>query len=185
MSKAENNKKIKAVDIVSVAMMTALIVICSWISIPVGNIPVTLQTFAVCAAVGIFGMKKGTLSVAVYLLLGIVGLPVFAFFKGGIGTLFGATGGYTLGFVLCAIISGLIINKSRKIPVMISGFAIGLVACYVTGTLWFLFVYMKDTGTRGLITAITTCVLPFVIPDIIKIVLAAVVSDSVRKKVKL
>ena len=185
MSKTENNKKIKAVDIVSVAMMTALIVVCSWIYIPIGNIPVTLQTFAVCAAVGISGMKKGTLSVAVYLVLGILGLPVFSFFKGGIGALFGATGGYTIGFVFCALIAGLIINKSKKIPVMIFGFAVGLLVCYVTGTLWFLFVYMKDTGTQGFITAFTTCVFPFVIPDIIKIVLAAVVSDSVRKKVKL
>ena len=185
MSKTENNKKIKAVDIVSVAMMTALIVVCSWIYLPIGNIPVTLQTFAVCAAVGIFGMKKGTLAVAVYLILGILGLPVFSFFKGGIGALFGATGGYTIGFVLFALISGVIINKSKKIPVMILGFTIGLIVCYATGTLWFLFVYMKDTGMEGLITAITTCVLPFVIPDIIKIVLAAVVSDSVRKKVKL
>lgn len=185
MSKTENGKKIKAVDIVSVAMMTALIVICSWVYIPIGNIPVTLQTFAVCVAVGIFGMKKGTLSVAVYLILGILGLPVFSFFKGGIGALFGATGGYTIGFVLCAFVSGFIISKSKKIPVMIMGFAIGLIVCYAVGTLWFLFVYMKDTGAQGLVTALTACVFPFVIPDIIKIVLAAVVADSVRKKVKL
>lgn len=185
MSKTENGKKIKAVDIVSVAMMTALIVVCSWIYIPIGNIPVTLQTFAVCAAVGIFGMKKGSLAVVVYLILGILGLPVFSFFKGGIGALFGATGGYTIGFVLCAFVSGFIISKSKKISVMIMGFSIGLIVCYAIGTLWFLFVYMKDTGAQGIIAALTTCVFPFVIPDIIKIVLAAVVADSVRKKVKL
>lgn len=183
MGKSEN-KKIKAVDIASVAMMTALIVVCSWICIPIGNIPVTFQTFAVCTSVGVLGMKKGTLSVIVYLVLGIVGLPVFSFFKGGIGALFGMTGGYALGFVLLAFIAGLIArNNGRKISVMIFGFFIGLVACYLFGSLWFMFVYMKNTGNVGFLAVLTTCVLPYIIPDIIKITLAAVVSKAVRKRI--
>lgn len=185
MGRSEN-KKIKAVDIASVAMMTALIVVCSWIYIPVGNIPVTLQTFAVCTAVGVLGMKKGTLAVVVYLVLGVVGLPVFSFFKGGIGALFSATGGYALGFVFLAFIAGFITRKSgRKISVMIFGFSIGLVACYLFGSLWFMFVYMKNTGNVGFLTVLTTCVLPYIIPDIIKVTIAAVVSKAVRKRIKL
>lgn len=177
---------IKAVDIASVAMMTALIVVCSWIYIPVGNIPVTLQTFAVCVSVGVLGMKKGTLAVIVYLVLGIVGLPVFSFFKGGVGALLSATGGYMFGFVFLAFIAGLIIQKSgRKIPVMIFGFLIGLVACYLFGSLWFMFVYMKDTGTVGFLTVLMTCVFPYIVPDAIKITLAAVVSKAVRERIRI
>lgn len=177
---------IKAVDIASVAMMTALIVVCSWIYIPVGNIPVTLQTFAVCTSVGVLGMKKGTIAVIVYLVLGIVGLPVFSFFKGGIGALFGMTGGYVTGFVFLSFIAGIIIGKSgRKIPVMIFGFFIGLTICYLFGSLWFMLVYMKDTGTVGFLTVMTTCVLPYIIPDIIKITLAAVVSKAVRERIRI
>ncbi len=185
MGKSED-KKIKAVDVASVAMMTALIVVCSWICIPIGNIPVTLQTFAVCAAVGILGRKKGTIAVVVYIILGIVGLPVFSFFKGGIGALFGVTGGYVVGFIFLAIIAGFITEKFRKnIPGMIFGFFAGLVFCYLFGSLWFLFVYMKDTETIGFLSVLTISVFPYIIPDIIKITLAAVVSEAVRKRIKL
>lgn len=180
------NKKIKAVDIASVAMMTALIVICSWICIPIGNIPITLQTFAVCASVGILGRKKGTIAVVVYIILGIVGLPVFSFFKGGIGALFGVTGGYVIGFIFLAIIAGFIIEKFRKnIPFMIFGFFSGLLCCYFVGSLWFLFVYMKEAETAGFLTVMSVGVFPYIIPDMIKITLAAVVSGAVRKRIKL
>lgn len=182
--KKSKNKKIKAVDIASVAMMTALIVICSWIYIPIGNIPITLQTFAVCASVGILGRGKGTLAVIVYLILGIAGLPVFSFFKGGIGALLGATGGYTVGFVFLAFIAGIIIDKfGRKMPVMIFGYLLGLIVCYLFGSLWFMHVYMKDTGTVGFLTVLTTCVFPYIIPDMIKLTFAAVVSKAVRKRI--
>lgn len=178
--------KIKTTDIASVALMTALIVVCSWIYIPIGNIPITFQTFAVCFSAGVLGKWKGTLAVMVYLFLGIVGLPVFSFFRGGIGTLFGTTGGYVTGFVFLAFISGLIIGKSgRKISVMILAFFAGLIVCYLFGSVWFLFVYMKNTGTVGFLTVFTTCVLPYIIPDAIKITLAAVVSKKVRERIKI
>lgn len=184
--KKNKNRKIKAIDIASVAMMTTLIVICSWISIPVGNIPVTLQTFAVCAASGILGRKKGTLAVIIYLILGITGLPVFAFFKGGIGGLFGMTGGYVVGFVFLAFVAGFIIEKTRrKISVMIFAFLAGLLVCYLFGSLWFMYIYLKETGLSGFSAVLTSCVLPYIIPDIIKISLAAVVTASVRKRIKL
>ena len=80
-------------DLARAALFAALIAICSWISIPTA-VPFTLQTFAVFLALGVLGGKLGTLSVAVYLLLGAVGLPVFAGFQGGLGALLGATGGY-------------------------------------------------------------------------------------------
>lgn len=179
-------KKIRAVDIASVSMLTALIAVCSWISIPIGNIPVTFQTFAVCTAVGILGRKKATAAVIVYLILGIAGLPVFSFFRGGISVLFSMSGGYAAGFVLLAFVSGLIIGKTeRKIPFMMFGFITGLVCCYLFGSLWYMFIYMKNTGEIGFVTVLATCVLPYIIPDIIKLLLAAVVSKAVKKRVKI
>ena len=86
-------------ELARAALFAALIAICSWISIPTA-VPFTLQTFAVFLALGVLGGKLGTLSVAVYLLLGAVGLPVFAGFQGGLGALLGATGGYLAGFLL-------------------------------------------------------------------------------------
>ena len=89
-------------ELARAALFAALIAICSWISIPTA-VPFTLQTFAVFLALGVLGGKLGTLSVAVYLLLGAVGLPVFAGFQGGLGALLGATGGYLAGFLLTAL----------------------------------------------------------------------------------
>ena len=102
-----SNRKIK--DIVLISLFSAIIVICSLITIP-SVIPFTLQTFALFTIIGILGTKKAFLSVLLYLLLGAVGLPVFSGFRGGIGHLFGVTGGYLLGFLLTTLISGTLLN---------------------------------------------------------------------------
>ena len=86
-------------DMALVALMTALMAICSWISIPT-TVPFTLQTLGVFLACALLGGKRGSLAVFVYLLLGALGLPVFAGFSGGAGALLGSTGGYILGFLL-------------------------------------------------------------------------------------
>ena len=91
----------RTLDIVYIAVCAALMAVCSWIQIPT-VVPFTLQTFAVFFAVYFLGGKKGTLAVFIYILLGMVGLPVFAGFKGGFGALFGMTGGYIMGFILQA-----------------------------------------------------------------------------------
>ena len=95
--------KLKTKDIVFIGIFAALMAICSWISIPT-TVPFTLQTFAVFMAVGVLGGKRGTLSVLVYILLGAIGVPVFAGFAGGLGILTGSTGGYILGFLFSALI---------------------------------------------------------------------------------
>ena len=95
--------KLKTKDLALCALFAALIAVCAWISIP-ATVPFTLQTFAIFAALGLLGGKRGTVAVAVYLLLGAIGVPVFAGFQGGIGALLGTTGGYLLGFLLTALI---------------------------------------------------------------------------------
>lgn len=177
-------KKIKAYDIVIIALMSALIAVCSFVAIPVGALPVTLQTFAVFVCVGILGKKRGTASVLIYVLLGIVGIPVFSGFQGGLSVLMGATGGYIVGFLPAVFFSGLIMEKMRrKIPFMIASFLVGMVICYICGILWYIFVF--SGGKSDFASAFALCVLPYIIPDIIKITLAAVVSGAVRKRIKL
>ena len=97
-------KQFTTKEMVLIAMFAAIMAVCSWITIPIGEIGITLQTFAVFCALGILGGRNGFFSVIVFILLGAIGLPVFSGFKGGIGALTGPTGGYILGFIFMALI---------------------------------------------------------------------------------
>lgn len=105
--KTKRSNRQKTLDMVYIAIFAVIIAVCSWISVPM-VVPFTLQTFGVFCAVGLLGGKRGTLSVLIYVLLGAVGVPVFAGFSSGIGTLFGVTGGYIMGFIFTALIYWLI-----------------------------------------------------------------------------
>ena len=165
--------------------MAALIAVCSWISIPIGEVPITLQTFAVFLTVGLLGGKLGSISVLVYVLLGAVGVPVFAGFRGGIGVILGTTGGYIVGFICSALVIWLIEHIFGKKPlVSIIAMIIGLAVCYAIGTVWFMVVYTHNTGAVGLGAVLGWCVTPFIIPDIIKIALAFIITNRVGKHVK-
>ena len=177
--------KMKTIDITYIAICAALIVICSWISIPTEP-PFTMQTFAVFCALGLLGAKKGTVSVLVFLLLGAIGLPVFSGFKGGIGAILGATGGYMVGFIFMGIIYriGEILGKGKNVINIIS-MVIGLFVCYAFGTIWFMVVYTKNTGAIGFGKAFSLCVLPFIIPDIVKLILAEILIIKLRKVLRI
>ena len=137
-------------------------------------------------AVGLLGMKRGLLSVVVYILLGAIGVPVFAGFKGGIGALFGTTGGYIVGFLFLALIAGLILDKfGKKVYVMIIALALGLLVCYAFGTAWFMVIYMKNTGPVGLMTVLGWCVFPYIIPDLVKMALAIAITKAVSLRIKI
>lgn len=168
-------------DMAYIAVFTVLIAICSWISIPM-EIPFTLQTFAVFLSVAILGGKRGTLSVVVYVLLGAIGVPVFAGFTGGIGIILRNTGGYIIGFIFAALSMWLIERLfGRKLWVQAVSMVIGLIVCYAFGTAWFMLVYMRNTGAVGLMTVIGWCVIPYIIPDAVKIALALILSNTLRK----
>ena len=170
------------------AVFTALIAVCSWISIPL-TVPITLQTFAVFAAIAFLGTKCSTASIAVYILLGAVGVPVFAGFKGGLSALFGTTGGYIVGFIFCPIIVALITklfgNWGEKLVVRFLAMAVALVVLYAFGTAWFILVYTRSTGAVTLVQALKWCVTPFVIFDLIKIALALILENRVGKLVNI
>ena len=171
-------------DLVYCAMFAVLMAICSWISIPAA-VPFTLQTFGVFLTVGILGGKCGSLAVFVYLLLGAVGIPVFSGFKGGIGALFGTTGGYIVGFLLLALVMwGMEAMLGKKSWVLISSMLLGLIVCYAFGTAWFMLVYAKTSGAIGIMTALSWCVFPFLIPDLIKMGVAFLLAKRIANLIR-
>ena len=175
--------KTKTYDLAYIAIFAVLIAICSWISIPM-TVPFTLQTFGVFMAVGVLGGKRGSLAVLVYILLGIIGVPVFANFTGGFGVLLNSTGGYIVGFLFSALVMWAMEALWGKSPaVQILSMLAGLIVCYAMGTVWFMVVYTKTSGAVRLGTVLGWCVIPFIIPDLVKIALAFVLSRRVRKLV--
>lgn len=170
-------------DMAYVAIFAVTMAICSWISIPT-TVPFTLQTFAVFLSVGVLGGRRGTFAVLVYILLGAVGLPVFAGFSGGIGILLGTTGGYIIGFLFSALLYWAMTKAlGEKTPVMVAAMVLGLIVCYAFGTVWFMTVYARSSGAIGLGTALGWCVIPFIIPDLLKIACALLLTVRLRKYV--
>lgn len=174
-------------DIALTSMFAVIIAVCSWISLPL-TVPFTLQTFAVFCALSMMGAKRGTFAVLVYILLGAVGIPVFAGFSSGIGVLLGSTGGYIVGF-LCM---GLIYFAAEKIfgnkmNDVISAVAliIGMLVMYAFGTAWFIRVYTDTEGAVTLGEALKWCVIPFIVPDLAKLAAALVISNRVKKFVRI
>ncbi len=163
-------------DLAMIAIFVALIIVCTWITIPLGPVPFTLQTFAICVTGGVLGLKRGTIAVVVYILLGIVGVPVFSEFSSGIvkfipNTETGMTGGYILGFILTVIIIGIFKNLSKDKDNKMK-------ACFIFGTIWF---WQFNPMHMGLAASISACVIPFIIPDLAKIIVALLVSTQVNK----
>lgn len=174
-------KRFRTRDIALVGLFAALIVICAWISIPLGPVPVTLHTFAVFLAAALLGSRRGTLAVGVYILLGVVGLPVFSGFK----SLNPLTFGYVLGFLPLGLLTAASekLFKGRKLALPL-GMAAGLLTCYLIGTVWFWYV-MHFRGTEyGFGKILSLCVIPFIVPDLIKLGLACFLAERLRKYVK-
>ena len=173
--------KFKTIDLVYMAVGAILLAVCSWISIPT-TVPFTLQTFAVFTVLGLLGGKRGTVSIIVFILLGAIGVPVFHGFQGGFGVILGTTGGYIVGFIATGLIMWLFERVfGRKMWSIIISAVLGLLVCYGLGTIWFMIVYAKSSGAVSLATVLGWCVIPFIIPDIVKMVLALTVGERLRK----
>lgn len=181
MIKNTESNKNKTRDIVFIALFAVLMAVCSWISIPTA-IPFTMQTFAVYLALNFLGGKKGTASVCIYLLLGLIGLPVFANGMAGMGVIMGTTGGYMIGWIFSGLVMWLLEKLlGRKLWAQAASMLVGLVVCYIAGTAWFMVVYAQNTGPVGLWTALLWCVIPFIIPDLAKLGLALWLSQRLKK----
>lgn len=172
-------------ELVYIAMFAVLIAICSWLSIPT-TVPFTMQTFAVFFTLLVLGGKRGTIAVTVYLLLGAIGIPVFAGFTGGFGILMGTTGGYLIGFLVMTILYWLIIKQpGQKALLELFVLIIGLFLCYAFGTMWFILVYTANVSEIGITSALMWCVIPYIIPDLLKLGLAFKLAERLRHYVKL
>ena len=173
--------RLSVLDMVYTGLLSAVICVCSILAINIGEVPITLQTFAVCTAAGLLGWKRGSACVLVYVLLGAVGIPVFGGMTGGIGVLTGSTGGYIIGFIFTALIVGFAADKfDRSVPALLISMILGVLVCYAFGTAWFMFLTKLD-----LMTALSYCVFPFLIFDAIKIVLATVIVNRVSSVIRL
>lgn len=181
MEQVISKKAFSTKDIVFMGIFVSLIAVCSWISIP-STVPFTLQTLGVFLTVFVLGGKRGTLAITTYLILGAVGVPVFANFTGGLGKILGLTGGYLVGFIATALIMWFFeVVFGRKIFTLILSAVLGLLACYTLGTAWFMYVYSNTKESISLSTTLSWCVYPFIIPDLVKLILALMIGERLYK----
>lgn len=165
----------KTRDIVLIGVFAAMICVFAPFSVPVGPIPISLASFAVYIA-SVLGAKKGCAAVGIYILIGALGLPVFSGFSGGISKIAGLTGGYIIGYMFCALLSGIIIERAgQKKSAYPMAFIIGTAVLYAFGTAWF----MIQSG-NGLYESLLACVIPFLIGDAVKIAAASVIVYRMR-----
>lgn len=164
----------------AVALMAAFMCLLGPLSIPVEPVPVSLMTLIIYLSMYILGMKLGTISCIIYLLLGFVGVPVFAGYTAGAAKLLGPTGGYLVGYVFLTLTGGWIMEKfSYKRIWCMAGTIIGTVVLYAFGTVWFM-ILMKC----GLSYALSACVVLFLPGDLAKIVLAELIGQEIRKRLR-
>lgn len=163
----------------------AIMVVSAWITVPLGPVPFTLQAFAMVFAILVLTPREAAISIAIYLLMGVAGLPVFSSMRGGIGVLVGPTGGFLWGWLLGALLGAVLLKladgKSAERPVAIDLIVsfLFLAVCYACG--W---VQLAAVTHMGMAAAFVTAIVPFVIVDIIKIVAAVFTARSVRKAIR-
>ena len=188
----KSGRKSRTYILAATAVMTAALCIAAPFSVPVGPVPISLATLIILLAVYILGWKWGTVSVLLYLLLGMAGLPVFSGFSGGFVKLAGPTGGYLVGYIPLALITGLAIALSDRLLtagaykhkavwvrlIQIAGMILGTAVLYTLGTAWFCII-MDCTVSY----ALTLCVIPFIPGDLLKILIAILLGPELRKRI--
>ena len=183
MSSNENVTVKSRPDVKNMALIGIMAAVCCvlgpW-SIPIGTIPITLQVIAVYLCAYVLGAKKGTLAVIIYVLLGFIGLPVFARFSGGVASLVGPAGGYIIGFIFMAFVSGLFVERYgiKKVHLQVIGMLLGLAVCYLFGTVWFT---VLNTNGMDFAAALAVCVYPFIPFDIAKIVISVILGNALKR----
>lgn len=174
----EKTQKTNTRQLTLVGVMAAVTCILGPLSLPIGIIPISLTNLVIYFAVYVLGRKRATLSYIVYLFIGLIGLPVFSGFSGGFTKLFGPTGGYLIGFIFMAFISGIFIdNFSNKIYICFLGMILGTIATYIFGTAWL--AYQAHLTFNA---ALAVGVLPFIPGDLVKMVIASFIGPQIRKR---
>ncbi len=162
-----------------IALMTAVLCILAPISIPIfiSPVPVSLGVLAIYLTAYVLSPLDATISVIIFILLGTFGLPVFSGYSGGLSKLVGPTGGYIIGFLFTVYISSLFIHMKKGIIYDVIGMITGLALCYILGTIWFSYQQGK-----GFIASLLLCVVPFLIGDAIKIIVAVILGTQLNKR---
>ena len=160
------------------ALMAAVTCVLGPISIPIGPIPISLTMVAIFMAVFLLGPVYGSISYVIYFLLGLVGLPVFSGGAGGLGKVVGPTGGYLIGFAFMALICGILIDRSHhNFVIGMAGMILGTIVCYAFGTVW-----LAYQAGMSFYAALAAGVLPFIVGDLAKMVVAAIIGPQVRRQ---
>ncbi len=163
-----------------IALMTAVISVLAPVSMPLaGEVPISLATFAIMLAGVLLGSKNGAAAASLYLILGAIGVPVFAGYTSGAGILFGVTGGYLFGYIPLAFFSGFFCERAKessRIPAAVGGMLLGTFVLYFLGTVWFINVTQMDLNG-----AMLACVIPFLPGDLIKIAAVTVLAPQMDR----
>ena len=163
-------------QIAAIGIMSAVTCILAPFSIPIGPVPISLTNLAIYFALYILGMKEGTISYLIYLLIGLIGIPVFSGFTSGPEKLFGPTGGYLIGFIPLAVIAGIIIDRfTSKRFLCLAGMVAGTIFCYAMGTAWL--AYQAGMDWKA---ALWAGVIPFIPGDLIKMLLAIMIGPKIQ-----
>lgn len=169
-------KKFSTKSIIMIGMFAAVLAALSQISFPLpSGVPVTLQTFAVALTAYVLGWKLGTVATIVYVLLGGIGVPVFAGFSGGVSSLVGMSGGFIWGFILMTLLCGLGMAQKNKVLLVVLS-ALGLAVCHLLGVLQFSAVADSTFGASFLLVSV-----PYLIKDIVSVAAAYFIAVAVRK----
>ncbi|HBI64836.1 MAG TPA: biotin transporter BioY [Clostridiales bacterium] len=171
-------QKITVREMALIAVMAAVTCVLGPLSIPIGPVPISFTNLAVYLAIYVLGCRRGTVSYLVYLLIGLAGVPVFSGFTGGVGKLFGPTGGYLIGFLFMALVCGWAIDRfDCAIVPSVVGMVLGTAVCYVFGTAW-----LALQAHLTFYAALALGVLPFLAGDAAKIAVAACVGPQLRRR---
>ncbi len=181
MKKENNTSKISVKSMAFIGLMTAVICILAPLSIPIGPVPISLTNLVLYFTLYLLGTKSTTISYIIYLLLGLVGLPVFSGFTSGPAKLLGPTGGYLIGFIPMILLAGLFLRLAHKRLVLEwIGLFVSTCVCYAIGTLWLslsMGISLKAAALAG--------VVPFIAEDIVKMIVAMLLGRKVKKQVQI
>ena len=178
------NKGFSIKDMVFISLFAAVCCVCGIITIPIGAVPVTLANFGIMATTMILGEKRAIISVVLYIIIGLIGIPVFSGAQGGIGVLVGPTGGYIYSYIIMVPLVGIAskcLNKTLSSGMFtMLGCLAALFVCYLIGTTHYMIVMSVSGNGVGLFTALCTCVFPFIPFDIVKAVLAIIAAPRLK-----
>lgn len=179
ISRERKGNKVTTYQLTMMGLMTALLCILGPISIPLpGGVPISLTNLVIYLMVYLLGGRNGTICVGLYLMIGIIGLPVFSEYGEGIGKILGPTGGYLVAFLFMPIICGIFLKiGKRNIWMYLLGMILAALVTYTFGSLWFMF-----DQKRSMMQTLIICVFPFLLGDGIKIAVITLIAPLIRNR---